>query len=81
MDRSVDTAEYAASNEEWLSGGRAAALESRAFCASSSRGGHNKAAGGTGWILAPDGRTLARTSGEEPFVTAEVDLMQVRTVS
>jgi N-carbamoylputrescine amidase len=79
MDRSVDTAECAAANEEWLSGGRAAALESGAFCVSSSRGGHNNAAGGNGWILAPDGRTLARTSGEEPFVTAEVDLMQARS--
>jgi len=78
MDRSVDAAECAASNEEWLSGGRAAALESGAFCVSSSRGGHNNTAGGTGWVLAPDGRILARTSGEEPFVTAEVDLTRVR---
>jgi predicted amidohydrolase len=78
MDRSVDAAECVASNEEWLSGGRAAALESGAFCVSSSRGGHNNTAGGTGWVLAPDGRILARTSGEEPFVTAEVDLTRVR---
>ena len=74
MDRSVDADECVASNEEWLSGGRTAALESGAFCVSSSRGGHNSTASGTGWILAPDGRTLARTSGEKPFVTAEVDL-------
>ena len=78
MDLSVDDDECVASNEEWLSGGRAAALESGAFCVSSSRGGHNNTAGGTGWILAPDGRTLARTSGEEPFVTAEVNLTRMR---
>jgi N-carbamoylputrescine amidase len=78
MDGSMDDDECVASNEEWLSGGRAAALESGAFCVSSSRGGHNNTAGGTGWILAPDGRTLARTSGEEPFVTAEVDLTRMR---
>ena len=78
MDRSVDAAECAAANEEWLAGGRTAALESGAFCVSSSRGGHNNAVGGTGWIMAPDGRVLARTSGEEPFVTAEVDLARVR---
>jgi N-carbamoylputrescine amidase len=78
MDRSVDAAGCAASNEEWLSGGRAAALESGAFCISSSRGGHNNTAAGTGWVLAPDGRILARTSGEEPFMTAEVDLARAR---
>jgi N-carbamoylputrescine amidase len=78
MDLSVDDDECVASNEEWLSGGRAAALESGAFCVSSSRGGHNNTAGGTGWVLAPDGRVLARTSGEEPYVTAEVDLARVR---
>jgi len=74
----VDAAECAASNEEWLSGGRAAALESGAFCVSSSRGGHNNTACGTGWVLAPDGRMLAQTCGEEPFMTAEVDLARVR---
>jgi predicted amidohydrolase len=78
MDLSMDDDECVASNEEWLSGGRAAALESGAFCVSSSRGGHNNTAGGTGWILAPDGRTLARTSGEQPFVTAEVNLTRMR---
>ena len=78
MDRSVGAAECAASNEEWLTGGRAAALESGTFCVSSSRGGYNNTFGGSGWILAPDGRMVARTSGDEPFVTAEVDLARVR---
>jgi predicted amidohydrolase len=78
VDRSVDAHESAASAQEWLAGGRAAALESGAFCVSSSRGGHANTVGGPGWILAPDGRTLAQTSDREPFVTAEVDLSQVR---
>jgi N-carbamoylputrescine amidase len=78
MDRSVDAAECEASNEEWLAGGRAAALESGAFCVSSSRGALSNPTGGIGWILAPDGRTLARTSGEEPFVTAAIDLTRAR---
>jgi predicted amidohydrolase len=78
VDRSVDAEECASSAQEWLAGGRAAALDSGAFCVSSSRGGLAKPIGGPGWILAPDGGALARTSDEEPFVTAEVDLTQVR---
>ena len=80
VDRSVDPDECASSAQEWLAGGRAAALESGAFCVSSSRGGHANPVGGPGWILAPDGKTLARTSDREPFVTAEVDLTQVRPI-
>jgi predicted amidohydrolase len=80
VDRSVDPDECASSAQEWLAGGRAAALESGAFCVSSSRGGHLNPVGGPGWILAPDGKTLARTSDKEPFVTAEVDLTQVRPI-
>jgi predicted amidohydrolase len=78
VDRSADADECASSAQEWLAGGRAAASSSGAFCISSSRGGHAHPVGGPGWILAPDGRTLARTSDAEPFVTAEVDLTQVR---
>jgi N-carbamoylputrescine amidase len=78
VDRSVDEAECVASNEEWLAGGRTAALESGAYCASSSRGGHGDSAFGNGWVMAPDGRTLGRTSGDEPFVTVDVDLAQVQ---
>jgi N-carbamoylputrescine amidase len=78
VDRSVDEAECVSSEEEWLSGGRAAALESGAFCISSSRGGYSNPSGGTGWILAPDGRLLAKTTKTEPFATAEIDLTRVR---
>jgi predicted amidohydrolase len=77
-DHAADTEERAALDEEWLAGGRAAALESGAFCISSSRGTHTDDVGGAAWILAPDGRTLARTSADEPFVTAAVDLTEVR---
>ena len=80
VDRSSgDTEEGAVSNEGWLAGGRAVALESGAFCISSSRGIHANDGGGLGWILAPDGSTLARTSGDEVFVTAVVDLTDVRS--
>jgi predicted amidohydrolase len=78
VDRSVAPQDLATSNEEWLTGGRSAALASGAFCVSSTRGSFDNSAGGTGWILAPEGRTLALTSSDEPFVTAEVDLRQVR---
>jgi N-carbamoylputrescine amidase len=67
------------SNQEWLEGGRAAALASGAFCISSSRGGSDNWAGGAGWIVAPDGRTVVMTSSDQPFVTAEVDLLEVRS--
>ena len=71
--------ESAATNEEWLAGGRAAALASGAFCISSTRSSRDNSVVGAGWILAPDGRTLALTSSNEPFVAVEVDLSQVRT--
>jgi len=71
------SAEMDASNNEWLAGGRAAAMESGVYCVSSSRGGHANYAGGTGWIISPNGETLALTSLEEPFVSAELDLNTV----
>jgi len=27
-----------------------------------------------GWIIGPDGQLLARTSGQAPFITLEIDL-------
>jgi hypothetical protein len=30
--------------------------------------------GGTGWIIDPDGKVLALTSSQHPFVTKEIDL-------
>jgi N-carbamoylputrescine amidase len=80
VDRSVDAEERVSSAQEWIAGGRAAALESGAFCISSSRGSHANPVGGPGWILAPDGRTLAQTGAKEPFVTIEIDLTRVRSI-
>jgi N-carbamoylputrescine amidase len=79
VDRSVDAEECVSSAQEWIAGGRAAALESGAFCISSSRGSNANPVGGPGWVLAPDGRTLAQTGVKEPFVTVEIDLTQVRS--
>ncbi|MGH8322536.1 MAG: nitrilase-related carbon-nitrogen hydrolase, partial [Steroidobacteraceae bacterium] len=70
-------AQIGASNDEWLAGGRTAAVASGAYCVSSSRGGRANNVGGVGWIIAPDGRTLALTSSDEPYVSAEVDLAAV----
>ena len=78
VDRSMAPQDLATSNEEWLTGGRSAALASGAFCVSSTRGSFDNSAGGAGWILAPDGRTLALTSSDEPFVTVQVDEHRVR---
>ena len=77
VDASAD-AERDAANEEWLAGGRAAAIASGAFCVSSTRSGNGDRGGGAGWILTPDGQTLAMTSRAAPFVSAEVDLTLVR---
>lgn len=79
VDRSMAQEDLATSNEEWLAGGRAAALASGTYCISSTRGSHDNSAGGAGWILAPDGRTLALTSSDEPFVTVQVDEHRVRS--
>jgi predicted amidohydrolase len=62
---------------EWLAGGRAAAAAAGAYCISSSRGGHGNLMGGAGWIVAPDGETLAMTSADQQFVTVDVDLSAV----
>lgn len=78
VDRSA-AVESGAANEEWLAGGRAAAITSGAFCVSSTRGGNGNQVGGIGWILAPDGQTLAVTSSDAPFATAAVDLTAVKS--
>ncbi|MDB6088915.1 MAG: Nitrilase/cyanide hydratase and apolipoprotein N-acyltransferase [Gammaproteobacteria bacterium] len=63
--------------DEWLAGGCAAAAASGAYCISSSRGSHDDSAGAAGWIISPDGRSLALTSDDEPIASAEVDLAAV----
>ena len=63
------------STDKWLAGGRAAAVVSGAYCASSNRTGERGPAkfGGLGWVVDPDGKVLATTSRQEPFVTVEMD--------
>jgi len=63
--------------EKWLTGGRAAAVISGAYCLSSNHAaGESQAVdlGGQGWIVGPDGEVLALTSRQEPFVTRSIDL-------
>jgi N-carbamoylputrescine amidase len=62
--------------EKWLTGGRAAAIAAGAFGASSNRTAdeHGGDFGGGGWIVGPDGDVLARTTRDDPFATAEIDL-------
>ena len=65
--------------DKWLTGGRAAAVVSGAFCLSSNRfapGARPGDMGGLGWIISPDGVVLGVTSQEQPFVTVEIDLSE-----
>lgn len=58
----------------WLSVGVVAAVRSGAFSVSSNRVDPAGACGGMGWIVSPQGRLLATTSPESPFVTIDIDL-------
>ena len=60
--------------ERWIAAGRVAAVLAGAFGVSSSRVAPAGAVGGPGWILSPDGQTLALTEAEQPFVTESIDL-------
>lgn len=62
--------------EKWLTGGRAAAVVSGAYSASSNwtaapDGGDF---GGCGWLIDPDGQVLARTTADAPCMTIAIDL-------
>lgn len=59
---------------KWLSAGVVAAVRSGAFSLSSNRVDVSGACGGVGWVISPDGRVLATTSVESPFVTVDIDL-------
>jgi N-carbamoylputrescine amidase len=65
---------------KWLAGGTTHAVTSGAFCVSSNRAETvaGTVMGGTGWIIDPEGSHLAVTSGQEPIVTADIDLEQAR---
>jgi len=58
--------------DNWFAVGRVAAISSGCFSVSSNRVGDGF--GGGGWIFAPDGTLLGRTSAATPFVTVAVDL-------
>ena len=60
-----------ATREKWLSAGRTAAVLAGAFSLSSNRAA---ASDGRGWIIDPGGKTIAITSEDAPFVTAQIDL-------
>jgi len=64
--------------ENWLVGGRATAIVAGAYSLSSNRINSetsNPAYGGQGWILAPNGEILGLTSRQQPFITADIDLV------
>lgn len=58
--------------DKWLAGGRACAVVAGAYSLSSNHG--DDRFGGLGWVIDPDGRVLATTSRQQPFVSVEIDL-------
>jgi N-carbamoylputrescine amidase len=66
----------AATAAKWLAVGVVSAVRSGAFSISSNRVDPSGDCGGAGWIIAPDGRMLARTTPGTPFATIDVDLAE-----
>lgn len=64
----------AETSSKWLSAGIVAAVRSGGWSVSSNRVEPSGACGGGGWIIAPSGRVVARTSADAPFATVELDL-------
>jgi predicted amidohydrolase len=60
--------------DKWLAAGRVAAILAGAFGLSSNRYDDSGRFGGQGWIVEPDGKVLALTSPQSPFVSVEIDL-------
>ena len=64
--------------EKWRAGGRSTGVVSGAFVASSNRvtiaEEPSVVFGGEGWIVDPDGAVIARTTRNQPFVTAGIAL-------
>ena len=62
----------------WVTGGKAAAIVSGAFCLSSNYNGPNTQEenfGGTGWIIEPErGDVLGTTSLNQEFLTIDIDI-------
>ena len=63
-----------ATTDKWLAAGVVAAVRSGAYSLSSNRVHADGSGGGIGWIISPDGKVLARTSRDTPFVTMDIDL-------
>ncbi len=65
------------SGDKWLAGGRACAVVSGAYCLSSNFAGNTDGGdwAGLGWIVEPEeGEVLGTTSGDQPFLTCDIDL-------
>jgi N-carbamoylputrescine amidase len=66
----------------WVTGGKAAAIVSGAFCLSSNYNGQNTQEenfGGTGWIIEPErGDVLETTSANQEFLTLDIDINDAR---
>jgi len=66
----------------WITGGKAAAIISGAFCLSSNYNGPNikgEDFGGTGWIIEPDrGGVLGKTTIDKNFLTLEIDMKDAK---
>jgi predicted amidohydrolase len=60
---------------KWLAGARTMGVLAGAYLASSNRSGTADGVtfGGAGWVTSPDGTVLARTDGDHPFATVDVD--------
>ena len=64
MPRSTPANEF----DRWLAGAREVARRTHAFALSS-----NRATDGGGWIIDPDGETVALTQQAQPFVTVDLE--------
>ena len=70
----------AATTDKWLAVGTVAAVRTGAYSLSSNRADHAAGTyGGAGWVISPDGALLARTTAEQPFCTADIDLNAATT--
>jgi N-carbamoylputrescine amidase len=72
----VPRASHASSLDRWMAALRVVAMVSGAYVVSSNRAGRegSVAFAGAGVVVAPDGRVLATTSRDCPYITIEVDL-------
>lgn len=76
----VPRATPASTTAKWLAGGAAHAVCSGAFCVSSNRAEDlgDPVMGGTGWIIDPEGVTIATTDTGHEVAIAEVDPASAR---